>query len=116
MEIKINREIRDYTESMFYGLSLRQSAFSLLALVVAVGLYFTLKPGFGIEVVSWACVLGAVPFAALGFIRYNGMPAERFALAWLRSTFILRGKLTFRASNLYYEALRPAIEGKGGRR
>lgn len=27
MEIKINREIRDYTESMFFGLSLRQFIF-----------------------------------------------------------------------------------------
>ncbi|MCQ4638636.1 PrgI family protein, partial [Anaerovorax odorimutans] len=24
MEVKINREIRDYTESMFFGLSMRQ--------------------------------------------------------------------------------------------
>ena len=28
MEVKINREIRNYTESMFFGLSLRQFIFS----------------------------------------------------------------------------------------
>ena len=44
MEVKINREIRNYTESMFFGLSLRQCIFSLLAVAVAVGLYFLLKP------------------------------------------------------------------------
>ena len=38
MEVKINREIRNYTESMFFGLSMRQFIFSLLAVVVAVGL------------------------------------------------------------------------------
>lgn len=27
MEVKINREIRNYTESMFFGLSLRQFVF-----------------------------------------------------------------------------------------
>ena len=27
MEVKVNREIRDYTESMFFGLSLRQFIF-----------------------------------------------------------------------------------------
>lgn len=27
MEVKINREIRNYTESMFFGLSLRQFIF-----------------------------------------------------------------------------------------
>ncbi len=29
MEVKINREIRNYTESMFFGLSLRQFIFSV---------------------------------------------------------------------------------------
>ncbi len=29
MEVKINREIRNYTEAMFFGLSLRQFIFSL---------------------------------------------------------------------------------------
>ena len=42
MEVKINREIRNYTESMFFGLSLRQLVFSALAVAVAVGLYFLL--------------------------------------------------------------------------
>ena len=39
LEVKINREIRNYTESMFFGLSLRQFVFSLLAVGVAVLLY-----------------------------------------------------------------------------
>ena len=43
MEVKINREIRNYTESMFFGLSLRQFIFSVLACGVAVGLYFLLR-------------------------------------------------------------------------
>ena len=111
MEVKINREIRDYTESIFFGLSLRQFVFSLLAILVAVGVYFLLKPSLGTETVSWLCILGAAPFAALGFIKYNGMTAERFIWAWLRSEFITPKKLTFRAKNLYYEALKPAIEG-----
>ena len=57
MEVKINREIRNYTESMFFGLSLRQFIFSVLACAVAVGLYFLLKPYLGTETVSWVCIL-----------------------------------------------------------
>ena len=106
MEVKINREIRDYTESIFFGLSLRQFVFSLAAVIVAVCIYFFLRPHLGTETVSWVCILGAAPFAALGFIRYNGMTAERLLLAWLRSEFIIPKKLTFRAVNLYYEAIR----------
>lgn len=111
MEVKINREIRDYTESMFFGLSLRQFVFSLAAVIVAVGIYFIFKPHLGTETVSWMCVVGAAPFAALGFIKYNGMTAERFILAWLRSEFLMPKRLTFRATNIYYEALKPVLEG-----
>lgn len=53
MEVKINREIRNYTESMFFGLSMRQFIFSILAVVVAVGLYFLIRPYAGTETVSW---------------------------------------------------------------
>ena len=80
MEVKINREIRNYTESMFFGLSLRQFIFSVLACGVAVGLYFLLRPYVGTETVSWVCILGAAPFAALGFVKYNGMTAEKTSI------------------------------------
>ena len=111
MEVKINREIRNYTESMFFGLSMRQFVFSVLAILVAVGLHFLLKPHFGTETVSWMCILGAAPFAALGFITYHGMTAEQFLWAWLRSELLEPKKLCFEASNLYYEALKDKLEG-----
>ena len=111
LEVKINREIRNYTESMFFGLSMRQFVFSALAILVAVGLYFLLKPYFGTETVSWMCILGAAPFAALGFITYHGMTAEQFLWAWLRSELLEPKELRFESSNLYYEALKDKLEG-----
>ncbi len=111
LEVKINREIRNYTESMFFGLSMRQFIFSALAILVAVGLYFLLKPHFGTETVSWMCILGAAPFAALGFITYHGMTAEQFLWAWLRSELLEPKELHFESSNLYYEALKDKLEG-----
>ena len=113
MEVKINREIRQYTESVFFGLSLRQFVFSLLAVGVAVGLYFLLRRRFGTETVSWMCILGAAPFAALGFVTYNGMPAEKFLWAWLRSEVIEPKRLAFGPDNYYYEALRDTISAHG---
>lgn len=111
MEVKINREIRNYTESMFFGLSLRQCVFSVLAMGVAVALYFILKPYVGMETVSWMCILGAAPFAALGFITYHGMTAEQFLWAWLRSELIeprfLRSEPVH---NIYYDALSSVVE------
>ncbi|MCD7954298.1 MAG: PrgI family protein [Lachnospiraceae bacterium] len=109
MEVKINKEIRNYTESMFFGLSLRQFVFSLLAIGVAVGLYFILKPHVGTETVSWMCILGAAPFAALGFVSYHGMTAEQFLWAWLRSEVIEPKRLYCKPTNFYYEALKDSI-------
>ena len=43
MEVKMNKEIRDYQESMFFGLNFRQCAFSVLAILAAVAIYFGTK-------------------------------------------------------------------------
>lgn len=109
MEVKINKEIRDYTESVYFGLSLRQFIFSILACGMAVVLYFVFRPYFGIETLSWLCILGAAPFAAIGFIKYNGMNAEEFLLAYIRSEFLTPKELVFNPTNYYYEILKGRI-------
>ena len=95
MEVRINREIREYTESMFFGLSMRQFFFSVLAIIAAVGFYFALRPVLPMETVSWVCILAAVPFGAMGFIKYNGMTAEQFVIAWIRSQILMPKRLLF---------------------
>ena len=112
MEVKINREIREYTESMFFGLSLRQFIFSVLACGVAVLAYFTLKPLLGLETVSWVCIIAAVPFAAIGFVKYNGMNAEEFIWAWIKSEFLLPKRLCFGETNLYLAMFKASYEEK----
>jgi len=112
LEVKINKEIRNYTESMFFGLSMRQFIFSILACGVAVGLYFLLRNHVGTETVSWMCILGAAPFAAIGFVKYNGMTAEKFIYAWIKSEFLMPKKLMFNPDNLYYETLKTTIQNK----
>ena len=109
MDVKINREIRNYTESMFFGLSMRQFIFSVLAAGVAVLVYFLLKPYVGTETVSWVCILAAFPFAAMGFVSYHGMTAEQFVWTWLRSELIEPKEYRCEPVNLYYEALKDTI-------
>jgi len=105
MEVKVNREIRDYTESVFFGMSLRQCIFAALAVAAAVGLYFLLRPYLGIETLSWVCILGAAPFAALGFIKWHGMSAEQFVWAWLKSEVFTPKRLLPSHQNLYHDAV-----------
>jgi len=111
VEVKINREIRDYTEAVFFGLSLRQFFFSIAAIAVAVTAYFLLNPHLETETTSWVCILLVAPLAAMSFIKYNGMTAEQFVIAWVRSEFLVPKKLTFHATNVYYEAMKSTIEG-----
>ena len=110
MEVKINKDIRQYSESIFFGLSMRQFIFSILACLVAVGLYFILRPYFGIETLSWMCILGAAPFAVLGFVKYNGMTAEQFLVAWFRSKFLMPSHFVFKSDNYYAMKYQNIIE------
>ena len=105
MEVKINKEIRDYQESMFFGLSLRQCIFSLLAVGTAVGIYFGLQDVVGGIDVGWICILGAAPFAACGFVRYHGLTAEQFVVVWFRSEFLMPEQLVCIPENNYADAI-----------
>ena len=50
--------------------------------------------------------------AAMGFISYNGMTAEQFVWAWLRSELIEPKQIKFEPVNIYYEALKDTIDAK----
>lgn len=109
MEVKINKEIRNYTETIFFGLSLRQFIFSFLACAIAVVIYFSFKDKMNLEMLSWLCIISAVPFAAMGFIKYNGMFMEEFIIVWLKSELLVPKKLKFVSNNIYYNALEEFI-------
>ena len=116
MEVNINKDIRKYTEKVFFGLSMRQFIFSALAVAVAVVLYLRLEPIVGAETVSWMCVLGAAPFGAMGFISYHGMTAEQFVWTWLRSELLEPRLLKYEATTLYHEMHKAQNKRKGARR
>ena len=80
--MKINKEIQRYQESILFGLSLRQMVFALLAIGVAVGAYFGLKPLIGAAEVGWVCMLAVI-----------------------RSEFLCPRTLSYHPQNLYAELL-----------
>ena len=107
IEVKINKEVRNYQESLLFGLNLRQLLFSALAVAAAVAVYFGLKTALGSvgDWGGWLCVLAAFPFALCGFFQYNGLTFEQFVVAYLRSEIICPPKLVFKADNLYAKCL-----------
>lgn len=110
MEVKINKEIRDYTESIMLGLSLRQSIFSILACGLACMIYFICSDILGQEVTSWLCMLGVLPFACFGFIRFQGMYMEEIISTAFYSMLIIKAKLINKPFNLYEEIFSSYID------
>ena len=105
MEIKINREVRTYRETIFFGLSARQFFCSLGAVGVAVGLYFLLKDILGKETTSWVCMLGAAPFASAGFFSHNGLTLEKFLWAAFKTEVLSSRRRLYKSANQYAELL-----------
>ena len=105
IEIRVNKEVRNYQESLFFGLSLRQLLFALLAVAVAVGTYFGLRPILGEGEIGWVCILAAFPFAMGGFFQYNGMNLEQFLAAFIRSELLCPKQLVFKSENLYADIM-----------
>ena len=109
MEIRINKEIKDYHESLFFGLSTRQFICSVAAVGAAVGIYFGLKNYIDKETVSWLCIVAAAPIAVAGFFKYNGMNFEEFVGAWFRSEFLAAGVRKFESTNYLYEMIKEEL-------
>ena len=112
MEININKDIREYTEGVFFGLNLRQLICSGLAVGSAVAVYFGCRGTISQDVITYFCIAAAVPFAAIGFIKYNGMPFEKIIVAWIKDNFLVSRKLTVKANNIYLEALKGYFTNK----
>ncbi len=110
MEIKVNREIRDHSESLLLGLSLRQLIFSALAILVAIFLYFLLRGTLSLETLSWLCILCAAPFAAMGFVKFNGMNATQLIVVIIK--YLITPKLLLYRAENDYEKYTPEVNSE----
>ena len=105
METYVVKEIREYEEAILMGLNKRQLLCSVLAILAAAGMYFGLRRFVGTEVIGWLCILVAIPFAFAGFVRFQGMTAEKFVIQFIRSEILMPKYLVCHSYNLYAEIL-----------
>lgn len=111
MEVKINREIRNYTESMF--LDCRSDSSFFCSCLWCCG-----RTVFLAQTVCWhgnrivGVHFGCCPVCGTWFVKYNGMTAEKAIYAWIKSEFLMPKKLVFHSTNVYYELMKPSIEQK----
>lgn len=88
MEVKINKEIKNYKSKVFFGLNWRQLGFGLLALGVSIGVYFLLYSKLNKNWVMFLTFAAGLPFAFLGFWTLNGMPGEKILVCIIRNLWI----------------------------
>lgn len=96
MEVKINKDVLEFNENIFFGLSLRQSVFTILGCVNACCIFFLFKGVVGGEIASWLCVLGTVPFIIFGFFKYQGLNFERLIILVVQSIALSGRRLNVR--------------------
>ena len=87
IEIRIPKEIKNYREKLFFGLTLRQSICAGVALLICVPLYIFGNKFVPQEALSWLVILIAAPLMLAGFFRYNDMTFEQFAVEFIYHSF-----------------------------
>ena len=98
-EIELNKEVLDYKESIFFGLSLRQFVCASLAVMIAVIVWFMMREILAKEIRSWLCLILACPFAAAGFFSFNGLTLEQFMWQIIKTSLIYRGRRVYKSLN-----------------
>ena len=103
MEVKMNKEVTEYRENVFMGLSVRKVVWLVLAGIVAICVYFWAKPRLGENITSVLCMVSAVPCILMGFFRRNGLYFDRYILTIFRFYFVIPRFLYFKSENPLYE-------------
>ncbi len=115
MQIKSNTDVRDYKEEIYFGMTLRQLFFTGLAGAAALCVYFLCHRRMPMEMVSWLCVAAAVPFGAMGFIQWHGLPFEKIVPVLIRSRITLGRPVFFRPDNPLRQLVNENKKEKGKR-
>ena len=101
IEVRIPKEIRTYKEKLFFGLNLRQTICSVLAIAINIPLYIYARPYIGDDLAGWLIMLTAGPLFLVGYFNYNGMHFERFLICILRFQLLTPQKRKYKTENIY---------------
>lgn len=107
--VRIPEEIRKYKEKIMFGMTWRKLFSVILIIVTCVPLYWFGKDYIHEEILSYLIIGLVLSLGAVGFIEFNGMPAEKYALAWLKSEVLFPRKRKFKTENAFREWQNQAI-------
>lgn len=109
---KINKEIRDYTEDVVMGFTLKQSIILGIGIAAAAVIWFSLKDSMSADMASVFSCFGVVPFGVLALVKWHKMPAEKVIKIYFTDTMRTPIQLPYKMENrmklLYAEQLERA--------
>ena len=105
MEVKIPKEIRKYTESIFMGMNLKQCVICGIAIALAVPIFIILRPKIGLEPASWICLVIVAPIGATAFVKIQNLPLLEYVIAFIK-WYLTPNHLVYQQKNAYMEAIK----------
>lgn len=75
IEIPVNREIRSYKETIFYGFTMKQVIFGILGLAAGAVVFLWLPKDLNLSVRTLLGLVAGAPMIVLGFLTFNNMTA-----------------------------------------
>lgn len=100
MNDEIGPDLREISETIWFGLNMRQLISSVVGIVLAVMIWMLCRDRLGQQYTSWLCCATVAPCACIGFVKVQGQPFERFALSWAKFAFLESKKLPFRSNGI----------------
>ncbi len=111
MEIQLNKDLQKFQDNVVLGLNARQTVFGGIGAALGIGVFLLAsKKGLTDDVSSVITSAVVAPFAALGFVNYNGMPFERLVKVWIKQFFLCPKKIVSRPENILYKRDKEKIE------
>lgn len=113
IEVRIPKEITEYKEKILFGLSIRQLICFSAAIVLSIGSYMLLTKVFylSMDAASYVIIIESIPLMAIGFVKKNGFPFEKYFALFLRHR-IGRNKLLYRTELLIDKITDPNKESE----
>lgn len=102
--VRIPKEIREYKEKIFLGLTARQLIASILTLGICVPLFLFGRKFINEDLLSWIVIAIGALGGGIGFFKKNGMPFEKYLYVIIKNGFLFPQKTLFKTDNFYRSA------------
>ena len=76
MNDEIGPDLREISETIWFGLNMRQLISSVTGIVLAVMIWMLCRDRLGQQYTSWLCCAAVAPCACIGFVKVQGQPFE----------------------------------------